>query len=163
VPNRDYAASLGPATGNNLVHPGRFTHPVVFRCCPGPRAQLSSRNFGLKRLGRYNCQSASCAALDQRSFRGRAESAIGWWLVQAGVALAQRPSPRLAGLRDRVVGDRCLKTDRPQIIGTGKEQDVVRFAVRSAFLVQEVFDEAGKLGLAAGGALASSRVNRTAV
>jgi len=71
-------------------------------------------------------------------------------LVQAGVALAECPSPRLAGLRDGVVGDGCLETDCPGIIGAGQEQDVVGFAVSSASLVQEVFDEAGQLGFAAG-------------
>ena len=77
---------------------------------------------------------------------------------QVGVALAERPSARLAGLRDRVVGDGYLEMDFPGVIGAGQEQDVVRFAVSSAFLAQEVFDEAGELGLAATARAAAGRL-----
>jgi hypothetical protein len=48
--------------------------------------------------------------------------------------------------------------DFPGVIGAGQEQDVVRFAVSSAFIAQEVFDEAGELGLAAAARAAAGRL-----
>jgi hypothetical protein len=40
--------------------------------------------------------------------------------------------------------------DCPGVVGTGEEQDVVRFAVCSAFPVRETLNEGGELGVAAG-------------
>jgi len=93
-----------------------------------------------------------CAPCQPRARTGRKPETLSCSQKLSKPALTSNP------LRETTSYDGYLEMDFPGVIGAGQEQDVVRFAVSSAFIAQEVFDEAGELGLAAAARAATGRL-----